>query len=283
MLAEDQYQLLDFGNGRKLERFGSRVIDRPCPPAAGREAWQPSTWPQCNARYDRTDGTSGRWTPADWSPDDWMIHYEKLLFRLKPTPFGHVGIFPEQARHWSWIGNHIARAANRPKVLNLFGYTGGSTLAAAAAGADVVHVDSAKNMVTRARENAERSGLAPTAIRWMVEDAPKFVSRELKRGNTYDAVILDPPSYGHGPKGEVWKLEQDLLILLEMCGRLTRDRLALVLLTCHSPGFGPERLNNLLAEAIPDAGRGTDYGEMRLESAAGPRLVCGAYARWAKK
>jgi 23S rRNA (cytosine1962-C5)-methyltransferase len=313
------YELLDFGAGRKLERFGEAIVDRPAPAAEGVARSHPSLWHTATARYDRTRGEEGTWTPAGAIPKQWRVSFDVggqgravddkapspcplpegegveacssgtaatlLTFLLQPSPFGHVGVFAEQADCWRWIVRQVGAARQRlgrpPQVLNLFAYTGGSTLAAAAAGADVVHIDSARNIVDRARQNAELSGLAGRPIRWITEDAVKLCRRELKRGNRYDAVVLDPPSYGHGPKGEVWKIGDDLLPLLRMCGELTAESRALVLVTCHSPGIGPAELAAYLADGVlGDCAQPPAAGELALRSADGRRLVSGVFARW---
>jgi 23S rRNA (cytosine1962-C5)-methyltransferase len=327
------YELLDFGGGRKLERFGSVVIDRPCPTAEGAPKSKPSAWKRVTARYDRTSGDQGVWTPANAFPQRWEISFAisasnsrerapsrsdglarraepatttigrggrcpvaadqnsphvELTFQLQATPFGHVGVFPEQFANWEWIVRQVCKQVKsqgeegRPlRVLNLFAYTGGSTLAAAAAGAEVVHIDAARNIVERARRNANRSGLADRPIRWISEDATKFCQRELKRGNRYDAVILDPPSYGHGPKGESWKIGTHLLPLIAMCGELTAERRAFVLTTCHTPGIGQAELAAYLAEGFfGTCGQPPAAGELVLETREGRRLPSGVFARW---
>ncbi|HTN76063.1 MAG TPA: class I SAM-dependent methyltransferase, partial [Pirellulaceae bacterium] len=247
MFPPDQYALLDFGRGRKLERFGPYILDRTSPPADGTSPAQPALWSQAAAIFERLQRDSGEWEVPGDVPKSWQIRHHDLVFELQRTSFGHLGIFPEQAENWDWIAAQV-RAAGRPlKVLNLFAYTGGSTLAAASAGAEVVHIDAAKNVVAWARRNAEHSGLAERTIRWIAEDASRFVQRELRRGNQYDAVILDPPSYGHGPAGEVWKLNEQLPQLLADCAQLTAGRLAFLLLTCHTPGFGSGELRHLLS------------------------------------
>jgi 23S rRNA (cytosine1962-C5)-methyltransferase len=281
MFSSHEYQLLDFGDGRKLERFGGVVLDRLCPAAEGISPTDRQLWKQPAARYERTSGDKGLWqTGGGAFPSPWTLSHDSFRLELKWTDFGHLGVFPEQAANWDWIAERV-RQANRPlKVLNLFAYTGGSTLAAAAAGAEVVHVDAARNTVAWARRNAELSGLADAPIRWIAEDAMLFVRRELKRGNQYQAVILDPPSYGHGPKGEVWKLAEDLAELLSLCAELTAADRRFVLLSCHSPGFGPRELGRLMAQAFGEAN--IETGEMVLNSAAGRTLPCGAMARFSR-
>jgi 23S rRNA (cytosine1962-C5)-methyltransferase len=281
------YDLLDFGNGRKLERFGEWILDRPAPGADGpirnRELWKSAT-----ARYEGSRTTEGEWAPKKWQVEcgEWRVELEadrefKLL--LSALPSGQVGVFPEQLENWAWIAKQCGKIAKpqAAKVLNLFAYTGGSTLAAACTGAEVTHVDAAKSMVARARENAEASGLADAPIRWIVEDAVKFCQREVKRGNQYDAVILDPPTYGHGPKGEAWSIKRDLLPLLELCRELTTGRLKFALLTCHTPGIGPAELSAYMSEGLfGHCGQPPKVGTLFLETADGRKLDSGTFARW---
>jgi len=282
------YELLDFGNGRKLERFGPWILDRPAP-AANVKPKRPGRWSSATARYDGDRATEGRWTPA---PNSWeqpsfdlaipLAEDASFTLRLEPLPSGQVGVFPEQLASWRWIAKQVERRSGPPlRVLNLFAYTGASTLAAAAAGAEVTHVDAAKSMVGRARENAELSGLAEAPIRWIIEDALKFCRREVKRGNQYDAVILDPPTYGHGPKGEEWRINRDLLPLLELCGALTAHSRAFVLATCHTPGFGTAELSAYLADGLfGHCGQPPQSGTLALATADGRNLASGTYARW---
>ena len=280
MFNPDQYQLLDFGEGRKLERFGPFVLDRP---AAGTETIErslgESEWKEA-ARYLRTEGERGKWSCRFPLPTTWEIMHGRTVFEVKPTEFGHVGVFPEQAACWDWISLQIERIEPPVKVLNLFAYTGGSTLAAAAKGADVVHIDSAENTVAWARQNAALSGLAAAPIRWIVEDAEKFVRRELKRGNRYDAVILDPPSYGHGPKGETFKIADDLRPLLSLLAEVTDGAPKLLLLTCHSAGFTPAVLREQLTDAFDrELGSLAEIGELRISRQDGRALRCGNMIR----
>jgi 23S rRNA (cytosine1962-C5)-methyltransferase len=295
MFESADYQLLDFGNDRKLERFGPHVIDRPAPAAAGVRRAQPELWSKAVARFElfgeQRGGERGRWSPPDALPQTWTIAFGPLRFELKPTDFGHLGVFPEQAANWEWIARQVRRAVTdveQPKVLNLFAHTGGSTLAAAHSGAEVVHIDSAKSAVAWARRNAERSGLSDAPIRWIVEDAALFVDRELKRGHRYDGIILDPPSYGHGPAGETWKLEDDLPKLLTACAMLIADRRGFILLTSHTPSITPPLAEELLKCAMncaPDipAQVGTSEvsaDELFLVAGSGLKLPGGVAARW---
>jgi 23S rRNA (cytosine1962-C5)-methyltransferase len=286
------YQLLDFGDSRRLERFGALVLDRPCAAAESAAKAKPVLWERADARFVRTEGKEGEWKSHRPLPERWTIVHGQVTLELKRTEFGHLGVFPEQAANWDWLAERIRRVGSVPetppsdpsgdrpplRVLNLFAYTGASTLTAAAAGAEVVHVDAARNVVAWARRNAELSGLPDAPVRWIAEDAMKFVKRELKRGNRYDAVILDPPSYGHGPRGEVWRLSKHLPRLLEMCGELTAGRRRFLLITCHTPKFGPARLERLVAGTF---GAGRIAAEhLILKSSTGRELPSGVVVRW---
>jgi 23S rRNA (cytosine1962-C5)-methyltransferase len=277
----EQYELLDFGNGRRLERFGTVILDRPCPAAEGIRPGGHPAWKRATARFRRSGAERGHWVPADALPESWTVSHGGLTLALKPTPFGHVGVFPEQAGNWQWIQDRVRRAGRPLKVLNLFAYTGGATLAAAAAGAEVVHVDAARNIVAWARRNAERSGLTDATIRWIVEDAGRYVRRELRRGKRYDGFILDPPSYGHGPGGEVWKLQRHLPALLADCAQLAAGGLAFALLTCHTSGYGPAETEAILADALfGHCQSGAVAGRLSLVAADGRALPSGVMARW---
>ena len=293
MFSDTEYELLDFGDGRKLERLGELILDRPSPPAEKSTPANPKLWSQAMLRYERTSRMVGKWeriseagkrTAGKQTP--WPLQFDcdpfpAFQFQLRLTDFGHVGVFAEQASNWDWIQKQVARSERQLKVLNLFAYTGGSTLAAAAAGAAVTHIDAAKNVVNWARKNAELSGLADHPIRWIAEDAQRFVERELKRGNFYDAVILDPPSYGHGPKGEVWKMSEHILPLLQRCAELTSESRAFVLFSCHSPGYGPAEVEALLADAFFGHCRaGARASRLSLRTKSGRVLPSGVVARW---
>lgn len=281
MLSPDEYELLDFGHGRKLERMGARILDRLSPAAEDELPADPRLWKQATLRYQRTRGDKGTWTPAAEASTPWQFRCFDLVLELKSNEFGHVGVFPEQADNWEWISRQVRRAGRPLRVLNLFAYTGVATLVAAAAGAQVTHVDAARNVVAWARRNAELSGLAEGPTRWIVEDACKFVRREVKRGNRYDAVILDPPTYGHGPKGEPWVLRDQLGDLLQLCAELTCDQRAFFLLTCHSPGFGPAELQAMLSTCLfGHCGPRIAARTLYLATAAGRRMNCGVAARW---
>ncbi len=285
MLPRDQYRLLDFGGGRKLERFGRWVFDRPAPAAEGVERRDAARWAQADARYDRQAETS-RWSGATAIDESWPLRFGELALELRLTEFGQLGIYPEQADNWDWIGQQV-RAHGRPvRVLNLFAYTGVATLAAAAAGAEVTHVDAAANVVAWARRNAILSDLSEAPIRWIAEDATKFVGRELKRGRRYDGLILDPPAYGHGPRGEVWKLETDLDALLAGCFELAGGLPAFMLLTCHSGQWAHPApfMRSVLAKKPALRDEGTISGhDMALQSAAGGWLHAGAAIRFSSR
>jgi 23S rRNA (cytosine1962-C5)-methyltransferase len=282
------YELRDFGAGRKLECFGPWLLDRPCPAASDVRPQRRDTWREAMARYeaDRAAGGAGSPSPEAWPAREATLAVpldgeREFRMQLEPLPSGQVGIFPEQWPLWRWLAERCAASATPLKVLNLFAYTGGSTLACATAGAEVVHVDAARSVVERARANAGASGLAEHPVRWIVEDALKFCRREAKRGNRYDAVILDPPTYGHGPKGEEWQIKRDLLPLLEVCGALVERRPKFVLLTCHTPGLGPADLSAYLADGVfGHCGQPPRTGELALETADGRRLPSGVFARW---
>jgi 23S rRNA (cytosine1962-C5)-methyltransferase len=278
------YQLLDFGRGRRLERFGEFVLDRPCPAVERVAKADPKIWDNASACFEDGGEKAGRWFyPRKPLPEAWTIGYDRIRFELKCTPQGQVGIFPEQAENWPWISRLPVSQGTEEKlkVLNLFAYTGGSTLAAAAAGMEVTHVDAAKNVVDWARRNAELSGLADAPIRWICEDAWKFVKREIKRCNRYDAVILDPPSYGHGPKGEVWQLTKHLPMLLAQCAELVAGQCQFLLLTCHTPGYDAERLSAMLKEQFSiDADRSIIAQPLMIPDTRGREMPSGMVVRW---
>ena len=288
--SRPQYELLDFGDGRKLERFGEWLLDRPAPGVEGTVLFK-DLWKSPTARYTGDRTTEGKWRPAaaKWQTASCELRVElgetnEFRLLLSPLPSGQVGVFPEQLANWAWIAKQVGRLAKPQaavKVLNLFAYTGGSTLAAAVAGAEVTHVDASKGMVARARENAALSGLADAPIRWIVDDALKFCQREVKRGNQYDAVILDPPTYGHGPKGEAWSIKRDLLPLLELCRDLTAGRLRFALCTCHTPAIGPAELSAYLSQGFfGHCSRPPRSGTLYLTTADDRRLASGTFARW---
>lgn len=272
------YELLDSGNGAKLERFGEIVLARPCAQAV----WQPqrpARWKSADATFDREDGN--RWHGRNRLPQEWVIDVDGTRFRLSGTDFGHLGIFPEQRAQWTWIRETVAAAGRPVRVLNLFAYSGGSTLAAARGGAEVCHLDASKGMVQWARANAALNGLENHPIRWIVDDAHKFLNREIRRGRRYDGIILDPPTYGRGGNGETYKIERDLTETLRLCRALLSDSPLFLLLSAHTPGHTPIVLGNVLTQALRGLGGAVTSGEMVLAGAPDVfALPSGAYARW---
>ena len=278
------YNLIDTGNRSKLEVVGPYKIVRPAPQAI----WSPQSphvWQQADAVYKRDAKGGGDWEWRRQVKREYDILFADLAMRIRLTDFGHLGLFPEQASNWQWIKDVIrARLSNRPAnlhVLNLFAYTGASTLVASQAGAHVVHVDAAKGIVDWARENAKISHLDSRPIRWIVDDAIKFVQREIRRGNQYHGIILDPPSFGRGPKGQVFKIENQLLPLLDGCRQLLDQNACFVLYTGHTPGFTPLVMQNQLLELVQERKGQIDSGEMAILDEFGRHLPSGTYARWA--
>lgn len=273
------YALLDCGRGRKLERLGQVLLDRPVAHAAWTPEHGPELWSRADGVYHRSDKGGGHW---DWRrpvPESWEVDFGGLRLRIKPTPFGHLGLFPEQRANWDWLRGQVKRLGDC-EVLNLFAYTGGSTLAAAQAGARVCHVDSSKGVVGWARDNAALSGLAERPVRWIVEDAVAFLRREVRRGRRYQGLIMDPPSYGRGLKGQVFKIEDDLAELLSLGWELLGDSPGFFLLSCHSASFTPRVLAQVLARSAPGPGE-LDAGEMVVPGdEGGPDLPGGVLARW---
>ncbi len=241
----DDYEVIDSSHGEKLERFGEYFLVRPDPQVIWEKDRVNPMWENPNARYHRSSKGGGKWEFIDL-PEEWKITYKDLTFHLKPFSFKHVGIFPEQAANWDWAGYLIEKAGYPVSVLNLFAYTGGATLACAAAGARVTHVDASKGMVSWARDNAALSGLSNAPVRWIVDDSIKFVSREIRRGNRYDAIIMDPPSYGRGPKGEIWKIDERLNDLVAMCVGLLSERPLFFLINSYTTGLSAMALGYLL-------------------------------------
>lgn len=284
-IAQDwkDYEVIDTGNGEKLERWGGIMLRRPDPLAIWPIQDQHGLWKQAAAWYHRSSSGGGNWEYTRKLPDRWTIHYEELAFHVKPTGFKHTGLFPEQAVNWRWIMDKI-RQADRPiRVLNLLAYTGGATLAAAAGGAaEVVHVDAAKSIVQWAKENAALSGLNNRAIRFITDDVLKFIQREQRRGRQYDAIIMDPPSYGRGPKGETWKLEQHLYSFIEQCMKVLSPHPLFVLINSYTTMISPSLLHNLMALTLQKQLGGriiTDEIGLPVTS-SGLVLPAGILGRW---
>ncbi|MFQ9511117.1 MAG: class I SAM-dependent methyltransferase [Lachnospiraceae bacterium] len=275
------YEVIDTSNGEKLERWSDYILVRPDPQVIWDTPKNNKGWKTKNAHYHRSKKGGGDWEFFDL-PEQWEVHYGKLTFQLKPFSFKHTGLFPEQAVNWDWFSDLIQKA-NRPiKVLNLFAYTGGATLAAALAGAAVTHVDASKGMVAWAKENAKSSGLENASIRWIVDDCQKFVEREIRRGNHYDAIIMDPPSYGRGPKGEIWKIEEAIHPLVKLCAQLLSDKPLFFLINSYTTGFAPGVLTYLLGTEVQKKyGGKTVADEIGLPvSSTGLALPCGSSGRW---
>ena len=275
------YEVLDMGNGEKLERWGQYILRRPDPQTIWPPA-RPEMWRQAQAHYHRSQRGGGEWEFLARLPESWTIRYRDLTFRVRPTGFKHTGLFPEQAANWDWMSGLIRESGRQDvRVLNLFGYTGGATLACAAAGAHVTHVDAAKGMIQWGKENRELSGLPEERFRWIVEDALGFVRREIRRGNHYDGILMDPPSYGRGPSGEVWKLEEELYGLVDTVAQVLSDRPLFFLINSYTTGFQASVLDNLLGRCVVSRfGGHTDCHELGLPVTAGGILPCGASGRW---
>ncbi|NDV68179.1 class I SAM-dependent methyltransferase [Dysgonomonas sp. 25] len=287
------YELIDSGEYEKLERFGKYILRRPEPQAVWRKFLSEQEWEKlADASFIRAKGKTsqdgndrGEWTQKKGMPDQWFVRYEykgmKLQFRLGLTSFKHVGIFPEQAANWNFIYDTLSELkVEEPKVLNLFAYTGGASLAAKSAGADVTHVDSVKQVITWSRENMEASGL--DNIRWIVEDALKFCRREVKRGKKYNGIILDPPAYGRGPDGEKWILEENIAEIMQLCSDLLEDNNAFLILNLYSMGFSAVIANNLIKDYFPDVRNG-EFGELVIPEKSGKELPLSIFARFVRK
>ena len=275
------YEVLDTGDGEKLERWGTHYLRRPDPQTIWPKGNE-SLWRKAEAHYHRSDRGGGEWEFFGRLPEKWQVGYEDLRFWVRPTGFKHTGLFPEQAANWDWMRGLIRESGSREiKVLNLFGYTGGATLACAAAGAHVTHVDAAKGMVQWAKENRELSGLPENRFRWIVEDALRFVQRETRRGNSYDGILMDPPSYGRGPSGEVWKLENELFGLVDTCAQVLSGDPLFFLVNSYTTGFQASVLSNMLERCVSARfGGRVDSEELCLPVTAGGVLPCGASGRW---
>ena len=282
------YEVIDCSKGEKLERWGDYLLVRPDPQVIWDTPKKETGWHKMNGHYHRSSKGGGEWEFFQL-PKEWTIQYSlpinrKLTFHLKPFSFKHTGLFPEQAANWNWFSQLIADAVSkgRPvKVLNLFAYTGGATLAAAAAGASVTHVDASKGMVNWAKENAISSGLKDAPIRWLVDDCVKFVEREIRRGNHYDAIIMDPPSYGRGPKGEIWKIEESVYPLIQLCSQILTDNPLFFLINSYTTGLQPAVLSYMISTVLGTANGTVTASEIGLPvSSSGLVLPCGASGRY---
>lgn len=284
----NDYEVIDCSKGEKLERWGDYLLVRPDPQVIWDTSKKEKGWRKMNGHYHRSSKGGGEWEFFQL-PKEWTIQYslpinKKLTFHLKPFSFKHTGLFPEQAANWNWFSQLIADAVSKGhqvKVLNLFAYTGGATLAAAAAGASVTHVDASKGMVTWAKENAISSGLKDAPIRWLVDDCVKFVEREIRRGNHYDAIIMDPPSYGRGPKGEIWKIEESVYPLIQLCSQILTDNPLFFLINSYTTGLQPAVLSYMISTVLGTANGTVSASEIGLPvSSNGLVLPCGASGRY---
>jgi 23S rRNA (cytosine1962-C5)-methyltransferase len=288
------YELIDSGNGEKLERYGKYILRRPDPQVLWNKNLSEKEWKDADAFFYRESDKKG-WRKDKEMQNEWQISFGDFKFNIKPTAFKHTGVFPEQEMNWKFIRENIEyRISNsapttnslqlKPKVLNLFGYTGGATLAGLSAGAEVTHIDGSKSAITWAKENAELSGLAEKPVRWIIDDARKFVMREIKRGIKYDGIVMDPPSFGRGGKGEIWKIEDDFLKLLEDCGKILSDNPLFFLINGYASGYSAVAYFNALKPIVEKFGGEIEIGELTIEETKSGRLLpCGIFARWSKK
>ncbi len=293
---QKEYELVDTGDGKKLERYGKYLLSRPDPEAIWKKTLDDKEWEKADLEFIR-EGTKTKWIIKNGVPNNWNILYGDLTFSIKPTSFKHMGLFPEQLPNWEWMEKIIKNVSGERsclkgaqckalksesiKILNLFAYTGGATLACAKAGAEVCHVDASKNAVFWARGNAELSGLREAPIRWLIEDVILFLKREIKRERKYDAIIMDPPSFGHGPKDELWKIEEDFLNLIDLCKQVLSDDPLFILINGYTAGYSAIAYQNILIDMMKDYKGDIETGELVIEESASKRLLpCGIFARW---
>ncbi len=280
------YELIDSGDGEKLERYGKYVLRRPDPQALWKKTLPETEWKNADATFE---GNKKVWKKNPHAKNDlpaqagWQISFDDLKFNIKPTAFKHTGVFPEQEQNWQFIKSKIKNARRTVKVLNLFGYTGGATLAALSVGAEVTHVDGSKSAITWAKENAELSGLEKKPVRWIIDDARKFVMREIKRGGKYDAIIMDPPSFGRGGKGEIWKIETDFIKLLDESQKILSDNPIFFLINGYAAGYSSNAYFNSLKPIVEKYGGKFEIGELTIQESKSERLLpCGIFSRWYK-
>lgn len=281
-LASDwnDYKILDMANGEKLEKWNNITLVRPDPQIIWKQKTYPEKWKKADAKYSRSNTGGGAWNYNKKLPSAWQVKYKDLVFNIKPMGFKHTGLFPEQAVNWDWMINKIKSANKEIKVLNLFAYTGGATVACLSAGASVCHVDSSKGMVSWAKENVTSSGLQDRKVRYIVDDVVKFVNREIRRGNKYDAIIMDPPSYGRGTNGEVWKFEDNIYDLVELCSKVLTDKPLFFLINSYTTGISSMVLENILKLNIHAKGKFSN-GEIGIPMQnSNLVLPCGIYGRW---
>ena len=278
------YEILDMADGQKLERWGKVILSRPDPQIVWKDKSFPEKWKQVNATYHRSKTGGGAWEYKKQMPKEWQVKYKDLVFNIKPMGFKHTGLFPEQAVNWDWMINKIKSEKREIKVLNLFAYTGGATVACLSAGASCTHVDSSKGMVAWAKENVISSGLQEKHVRYIVDDVVKFVNREIRRGNKYDAIIMDPPSYGRGANGEVWQFENNIYDLVELCTKVLSDNPLFVLINSYTTGISSTVLANILNLTVSKEHKGqVESGEIGLPMTDSKLILpCGIYGRWTK-
>lgn len=283
-LASDwnDYQILDMANGEKLEKWNNITLVRPDPQIIWKQKTYPGKWKKADAKYSRSNTGGGAWNYNKKLPSAWQVKYKDLVFNIKPMGFKHTGLFPEQAVNWDWMINKIKSTNKEIKVLNLFAYTGGATVACLSAGASVCHVDSSKGMVSWAKENVTSSGLQDRKVRYIVDDVVKFVNREIRRGNKYDAIIMDPPSYGRGANGEVWQFENNIYDLVELCTNVLSDNPLFFLINSYTTGISSKVLENILNLTVNKEHNGkVSSGEIGLPMENSKLVLpCGIYGRW---
>ena len=279
-----EYELIDMANGEKLEKWGNKILIRPDPQIIWKQKQNPKAWDKADAIYKRSKTGGGNWKYKKRLPESWQIKYKNLTFNIKPMGFKHTGLFPEQAVNWDWIINKIKTEKREIKVLNLFAYTGGATVAALSAGASVCHVDSSKGMTAWAKENVASSGLADKKVRYIVDDVIKFVNREIRRGNKYDAIIMDPPSYGRGTNGEIWQFEENICDLVTLCEQVLSEDPLFFLINSYTTGISAKVLENILNLNIEKKHKGSvTSGEIGLPMKNSKIVLpCGIYGKWEK-
>lgn len=277
----EDYEIIDMANGEKLERWKDVVLVRPDPQIIWKDKSFPEKWNKVNARYNRSNTGGGNWEYNKKMPSSWKVKYKNLTFNIKPMGFKHTGLFPEQAVNWDWMIDKIKQSKREIKVLNLFAYTGGATVACLSAGASVCHVDSSKGMVSWAKENVISSGLQDRAVRYIIDDVVKFVNREIRRGNKYDAIIMDPPSYGRGANGEVWKFEENIDELIKLCSKVLSDNPLFFLVNSYTTGISSTVIENILKMNLKFKNGKYSCGEIGLPmSNSDLVLPCGIFAKW---
>lgn len=282
-IKQKEYELIDSGMGMKLERYGKYLLSRPDREALWQKSFNDKEWGKADLEFIR-NGTKNKWIIKNGISNNWNISYGGLIFSIKPTSFKHIGLFPEQLPNWEWMEKIINNEKQKPTVLNLFAYTGGATLVCAKAGAEVCHVDGSKNAVEWARVNAELSGLKDAPIRWIVDDVIVFLKREIKRGRKYDAIIMDPPSFGHGPKDELWKIEEDFLNLLDLCKKVLSPDPLFILINGYTAGYSSIVYENNISDLMKEYKGKIEGGELVIEESNSKKLLpCGIFARWSKE